>query len=310
MVSLALLVVVIAAIGPVLNYVSRVEFTVHSKGAILITGGNSGIGLAACYSIAERHPTMTVFCSARTDAAASKVVKNARSENVRSVILDIAKPEQIKSAVTEIRSTGIPIVGLVNNAGYAKIGTIEHQPYEQIRQMMETNYFGTFLLTREMLPDIRKNKGRVVTVGSTIGVIPTGHRMSGYGATKYAVESFTHALRNEVQDLGVSVSVVRPGVVATGMQGDIIDKAETDLKNYESRTYPHLFTEKWEQKFKDFAFNADTPDETVGCIEDALFNSHPRTSYVSAVMGPMPSWLFLRIAWLLPDRVMDAMNKL
>jgi len=55
---------------------------------------------------------------------------------------------------------------------------------------------------------------------------------------------------------------------------------------------------------KDFTETyADTPDETIAAIDAAMFDQFPKTRYITAKMGPMPSWLFCRIMWLVPDRV-------
>jgi short-subunit dehydrogenase len=165
-------------------------------------------------------------------------------------------------------------------------------------------------MTRELLPDLRKNKGRIVNTGSTMGKIPTGPRLAAYAATKYALDAFTHALRQELQGLGVSVSILEVGVVATPVQGKILDEGEAALKKVEKVNYPHLINEKQDKKMDDFASTAVTPDSTVAAMDHAMFDKYPKTRYITAVMGPMPSWLFLRITWLMPDRAMDILSAL
>jgi short-subunit dehydrogenase len=82
--------------------------------------------------------------------------------------------------------------------------------------MFEVNILGMFLVTRALLPLLRKNRGRIVNIGSSAGILATcGH--STYSATKYAVRGFTDGLRMELEHFGMYVSLVSPGAIESAM---------------------------------------------------------------------------------------------
>eukprot|EP00927_Polykrikos_kofoidii_P016629 TRINITY_DN1751_c0_g4_i1.p1 TRINITY_DN1751_c0_g4~~TRINITY_DN1751_c0_g4_i1.p1 ORF type:complete len:315 (-),score=50.77 TRINITY_DN1751_c0_g4_i1:27-971(-) len=309
--AFAAIVALLAAARPLCELALRPKYTVHKEGAVLITGASSGIGLFACYDMAKKHPSVTFYCAVRKQTAGDEVVKNAPSKNVRTVVLDVTRQDQVEAAVETIQANGLPLIGVVNNAGMGNIGTIEHLTMDDFRYNMEVNYFGAIALTKAALPTLKKNKGRVINIGSTLGTVPTPARHSAYAATKFAMESWSDALRKEVAEFGVGVVLVKPGVVRTGFQDAVsFNKDYIERTALERKTYPHVVNEAFDAKFKDFTeTNADTPDETIAAIEAAMFDPFPATRYISAKMGPMPSWLFCKIMWLVPDRVADLMQK-
>jgi NAD(P)-dependent dehydrogenase (short-subunit alcohol dehydrogenase family) len=99
---------------------------------------------------------------------------------------------------------------LVNNAGYGIFGALEDATEEQIRHQFEVNLFGTALLTRTLLPFLRKAKGRIISISSVYGL--TGMPLSGiYCSSKYAVEGLMESLYYELMPHGVQVALVEPG---------------------------------------------------------------------------------------------------
>src|SRR6185369_10015058 len=104
---------------------------------------------------------------------------------------------------------------LINNAGYGSEGPIEEVPMEEVRRQFETNVFGLTLLTKLVLPGMRRQRwGKIVNLSSMGGrmTLPGG---GFYHATKYAVEAISDALRFEVQGFGIDVVVVEPGPIKT-----------------------------------------------------------------------------------------------
>ena len=104
---------------------------------------------------------------------------------------------------------------LINNAGYGSEGPIEEVPMEEVRRQFETNVFGLTMLTKLVLPGMRRQGwGKIVNLSSMGGrmTLPGG---GFYHATKYAVEAISDALRFEVQGFGIDVIIIEPGPIKT-----------------------------------------------------------------------------------------------
>ena len=103
----------------------------------------------------------------------------------------------------------------MNNAGYSQSGAVETIPMDDLRRQFETNVFGLVRMCQLVLPGMRKaGRGRIVNISSMGGklVFPGG---GAYHGTKFAVEAISDALRFEVRNFGVHVSIVEPGLIKT-----------------------------------------------------------------------------------------------
>jgi len=110
---------------------------------------------------------------------------------------------------------------LVNNAGFGVIGALEDLSETEIREQMEVNFFGLALLTRQLLPHLRRAGGRIINVSSLLGYM--GMPMSSlYAASKFAVEGLSESLYYELRPHGVQVAIVEPGGFRTGFHRNIV----------------------------------------------------------------------------------------
>jgi NAD(P)-dependent dehydrogenase (short-subunit alcohol dehydrogenase family) len=106
---------------------------------------------------------------------------------------------------------------LVNNAGFGLFGALEDVSEAQIREQMEVNFFGLALLTRQLLPGLRRGRGRIINLSSVLGY--TGMPLSSlYSASKFAVEGLAESLYYELRPHGVQVAIVEPGAFRTGFR--------------------------------------------------------------------------------------------
>ncbi|HEX6566881.1 MAG TPA: SDR family oxidoreductase [Chthoniobacterales bacterium] len=168
---------------------------------ILITGCSSGFGLETAKYFLQRD--WRVIATMRTPS--EDVLP--RSENLFILPLDVTKAESIGKAV---EAAG-PIDALVNNAGIGYLNALEGTPMEVIREIFETNVFGTMAMTQAVLPQFREREsGVVVNVTSTVTLRPL-HLLSVYTASKAAINAFTESLALELQQFNVRVRVVLPG---------------------------------------------------------------------------------------------------
>ncbi len=177
--------------------------------AVVLTGASGGIGGACVTHLLGAG--FDVLAAVRSDAQAAALPPGARAFR-----LDLSEPASIDEAVGEIRSSGLPLRGLVNNAGLSVAGALEDLSMATIREVLQVDLLGPVQLTRALLPELRREGGRVVNVGSGEGFLATP--LNGpYCMAKHAVEAFSETLRLELTHTGVHVSVISPGQTETAI---------------------------------------------------------------------------------------------
>ncbi|MBT2402578.1 MULTISPECIES: SDR family NAD(P)-dependent oxidoreductase [unclassified Streptomyces] len=183
---------------------------------VLITGTSSGIGLAAAVATAKAgwHTVATMRDTGRADALLKAATEAGVADLVQVKRLDVTDAESVTSCLEEVVAEHGRLDAVVNNAGAGFVGTIEQNGMEPVRAAMEVNYFGVVELTRAALPHLRASGGRVITVTSVGGVIGQPFN-EAYCAAKFAVEGFMESLAPVAASVGVQVSVVEPGAVAS-----------------------------------------------------------------------------------------------
>jgi uncharacterized protein len=184
----------------------------------LITGASSGIGRASALEMARRGVHLILV--ARRSELLEKTAQECRAFGVNAspAVTDVTDRE----ACFRLAETFPSIDVLVNNAGFAVFDGAAEARTEDLRGMMETNYFGAVHCAQAFLPQmLARRSGTIVNVGSIAGIMGFA-RMSGYCATKFALAGFSEALRDEVLQQGVRVALVCPGTTET----DFFVKAE------------------------------------------------------------------------------------
>jgi NAD(P)-dependent dehydrogenase (short-subunit alcohol dehydrogenase family) len=168
---------------------------------VLITGCSSGYGLKTARHFFDRG--WNVVATMRTPRAELL----PRSERMRVIALDVTDPQSIAHAV---EAAG-PIDVLVNNAGIGALGAFEATPMQTVRELFETNTFGTMAMVQAMLPGFRRRQAGVivnVTSSATLAPFPL---VAAYTACKTAVEGFTASLALELRPFNIRVKLVEPG---------------------------------------------------------------------------------------------------
>jgi NAD(P)-dependent dehydrogenase (short-subunit alcohol dehydrogenase family) len=168
---------------------------------VLIPGCSSGFGLEiARYFLAR---DWSVVATMRTPRA--NVLPH--SDRLRVLALDVTDSQSIRKA---IEAAG-PIDVLVNNAGFGAASPAELVPMATVRELFETNTFGTIALTQAVLPQFRQRKAGVVvnvTSSVTLKALPL---IAVYRASKAAVNAFTESIAAELEQFGVRARLVLPG---------------------------------------------------------------------------------------------------
>lgn len=194
--------------------------------AVLVTGASSGIGVATAQLLARQG--LVAFAGVRTDADATKVA--ALHENIRPVYLDVTDRNSIESAAQAVVSSGLSLLGIVNNAGVAVGGPLEFLPLDELRRQFEVNLFGAVAVAQIFLPQLREQRGRIVFVGSVSGRVAWPFE-APYSASKFALRAVADAMRVELAPAGVSVSIVEPGSVKTPIWRKARESKEEVLRN-------------------------------------------------------------------------------
>ncbi|WP_158857127.1 SDR family oxidoreductase [Lunatibacter salilacus] len=184
---------------------------------ILITGSSTGIGFATAELLAKNGHK--VYASMRNPKNSPQLAELAEKNNLPITILplDVDHDESVKEAVTFILTEEAGIDVLINNAGIDTVGPIEELPLEEIKKIMETNYFGTVRCIQAVLPSMRERKsGCIINVTSIAGKVYTNFH-GPYCASKAAVEAFSESLAQEIKEFNIRVAIVQPGVIDTGI---------------------------------------------------------------------------------------------
>jgi len=180
------------------------------RSAVVVTGASSGIGAATAELLAREG--CVVFAGVRNDADAAKLA--ALHELIRPIRLDVTDPVSIETSARAVRSSGLSLLGLVNNAGVAVTGPLEFLPIDDLRRQFEVNVFGAVAVSQAFLPTLRAQRGRIVFVGSVSGRFAVPF-IAAYSASKFALRAVADAMRMELSTSGISVSLVEPGSVRT-----------------------------------------------------------------------------------------------
>jgi len=182
----------------------------------MITGSSRGLGRALAEAVLATGDR--VAATARNPAALADLVEKY-GEHVRPVALDVTDAEAARRAVAETVAAFGRLDVLVNNAGYANVAAIEEFSDEDFRQQIETNLYGVINVTRAALPQMRgQRSGRIIQISSIGGRI-TSPGLGPYQTAKWALGGFTGVLAQEVAPLGIKVTVVEPGGMATDWAG-------------------------------------------------------------------------------------------
>jgi NAD(P)-dependent dehydrogenase (short-subunit alcohol dehydrogenase family) len=189
----------------------------------LITGSSSGFGrhlAEAALTAGDR-----VVASARRPESLEELVL-LDPDRVLAVELDVARTEQIDAAVDAALARFGRIDVLVNNAGYGSVGAVEEIDPSDLRELMETMFFGPVALTQAVLPHMRERGSGAIVQMSSMGGQVTMPGFGAYCSAKFALEAISEALAAEVGPLGVQVLIVEPGSFRTGFGGAGMRRSE------------------------------------------------------------------------------------
>ncbi|MBI4245181.1 MAG: SDR family NAD(P)-dependent oxidoreductase [Planctomycetes bacterium] len=193
------------------------------KGKIaLISGAGRGIGKQI--SIALANEGIKVAICSRTaqerDSTARLINSKHGNERAKSFFIDLMNPESVEKCVREVTSTFGKIDILINNAATFASKPVSELTLEEWNSVINTNLTGTFILTKQVLPQmIERRDGDIVFISSTSGKRGTANT-SAYAASKFGLNGFAHVLIYEVRKFNIRVTTMSPSAVDTEERGD------------------------------------------------------------------------------------------
>jgi NAD(P)-dependent dehydrogenase (short-subunit alcohol dehydrogenase family) len=270
------------------------------RGFVVVTGTSTGIGAATAVDLAEKG--FHVFAGVRRTAD-GEALQAQTSATLTPLIIDVTDGKTISAAAAAVTDVvgDRGLAGLVNNAGIGVPAPIEFQPMADFRRQLEVNLFGAVAMIQAFMPLIRRCGGRIVNVGSIGGmlVLPIN---GAYSASKFGMRAISDALRLELRQWNIHVSLIEVAPVKTAIFGksfEALDNLETTLGAEGFALYEQQIA-AIRKAVEKAAADADSPLVIAKAILHALTSDKPKTRYLAGHGGRQTE-----VAAALPDRARD-----
>lgn len=249
----------------------------NERKVAVVTGSSSGIGYATALQLARSG--YFTFATMRNPEKGGDLIRAAKNEELPILVeqLDVTDLDSIKDFMSRrlaVKSSG-RIDVLVNNAGYALMGSLEDLSMKEIQDQLETNLLGAIRVTQQVLPVMRaQGSGIIVNISSGVGRIGF-QGLSAYVATKFALEGLSESLAYEVGPFGIKVVLIEPGVVKTkAFDNMVIGQAALRKDSPYAGMLDNLNV-----AFKTRLDKASTPDQVAATILQAISSQEPKLRY-------------------------------
>lgn len=175
----------------------------------VVTGASSGIGKLTAEKLSEKGFFVYAI------ALESESLRQMNGSNMESIAVDVTSDADVNAAVEQVLKRTEKIDILINGASFGHPGAVECIPMAAIKKQFDVNVFGYARFIQAVLPSMRKHRsGRIINISSSAGKLVTPS-FGWYCSTKFAVEGFSDALRQEVKQFGIDVVLIEPGVIKT-----------------------------------------------------------------------------------------------
>lgn len=196
-----------------------------------ITGISGGLGKALAEAImVNGNFAVGTF---RNEQQAADFTKQNEGKGL-GLVMDVTQQEQVRAAFEVVKTNFGRLDVLVNNAGFGFAGAVEEASDEEVRAVMEANFFGALAVTRQALPLFRQQKSGHILQISSHGGIKAFPGFGIYNAAKFALEGFSEALAGEVAPLGIRLSIVELGPFRTGFAAGSFQEAAAKIDDYQA----------------------------------------------------------------------------
>jgi NAD(P)-dependent dehydrogenase (short-subunit alcohol dehydrogenase family) len=242
--------------------------------AVLVTGANSGIGLAITQYLTARG--FHVYGSARKDEDLKAL---NTMPNVTAVRIDVTRQADIDAAVKFVEAQGRGLYGVINNAGVAAVGELTAVSDQDVLWQHDVNVMGPLRVNRAFVPLLKQSKGRTAIIGSLSGFV-VGPSGGAYSMTKFATEAYTDTLAQELAASGVTAGIIDPGSFKSRGREKVVMKMLTgkyELNQQLTDEQKKVLTgvQEAEAKRKD-------PTEVAEQVHHFLSSDTPRLRYMAS----------------------------
>ncbi len=238
------------------------------ESVVVITGAASGIGRALAVHLAKETIAGIAISDVNTEGLA-ETEKMISGTNIKVTThkVDVGNEDEMRAFADEVVQKHGRVTHVINNAGVALGGSVAEVSLEDIRWLMDINFWGVVYGTKFFLPHLEKEKSaHIVNFSSLFGIIaPPGQ--ATYCASKFAVRGFTESLRHELENTNISVSVIHPGGVKTNIAntariGEYVQLSEKEIEKRRAKENQNL--------------SRTTPDQAAEIIVKGIKAKKPR----------------------------------
>lgn len=203
----------------------------------VVTGSSSGIGFETSLLLSRNG--IYTYATMRNLSKSKKLNDIVEKENLplKVLQLDVTDDKSVKDSISQITDESSRIDVLVNNAGYDVMGAVEDISIDEFKSQFETNLFGVIRVTKEVLPIMRNQRaGNIINISSVGGRIGIPLN-SAYISSKFALEGLSESMRYELEQFGIDVILIEPGVV----KSNFFENADV-VNNKTNNTISTIFT--------------------------------------------------------------------
>jgi NAD(P)-dependent dehydrogenase (short-subunit alcohol dehydrogenase family) len=196
---------------------------------VVISGGSRGLGLIMARRLAAEGARLVLLARDPEELERARAQLPVDTE-VLTIRCDIRRRADVRAAMDTVLDKWAAVDILINNAGVIQVGPLEHMTHEDFENAMATHFWGPLHLMFELVPAMRRRSfGRIVNIASIGGRIAVPH-LAPYSASKFALVGLSDAVRTELNQYGIRVTTVSPGLMRTGspMNADIKGQHEAE----------------------------------------------------------------------------------
>lgn len=245
----------------------------------VVTGSSSGIGFETSLLLSRNG--IYTYATMRNLSKSKKLNDIVEKENLplKVLQLDVTDDKSVKDSISQITDESSRIDVLVNNAGYDVMGAVEDISIDEFKSQFETNLFGIIRVTKEVLPIMRNQRaGNIINISSVGGRIGIPLN-SAYISSKFALEGLSESMRYELEQFGIDVILIEPGVVKSNFfeNADVVNNKTNNTISPYSQLTQKLY-EGFEPMLK--SNSSSLPSDVAKIIYQAIESNNREVRYL------------------------------